>query len=329
MKKQTFIFNIAGGLGKNIMATAVVASIKKHHPESDIIVTSPWQVVWLNNPHVSKSLSLEEVPNFYEEYLKDKNCTMLRLEPYSAQDYFFRRKNLIEVWCDLCKVPYDGELPQLYFTDKEMEIIKEKIFADPEDKRPLFFIQPSGGPSNQQYPISWARDLPISIAEEVVAAMNEKGYRTIHLRRADQIALAGTEWISFNLREAMGAVKFSDKRLFVDSFGAHAAAAWKLPSVVPWIVNSPTVFGYEMHTNIFPIAKEVFRHRIDSYLEAYDIGGKWHEHPYESDKIFDSKIIVHRLDDLPASYKPKKGESPFPKPVADTKAAGPASAKKA
>ena len=303
-KEHFFIFNIAGGVGKNIMATAVVEAIKKAHPESKIIVTTPWTIAWENNPHVEKTVSLEHAPFFYREFIRDRDCTILRLDPYNAQDFLDRKKTLAEIWCDLCEVPYNGELPGLYFTDAEMEIIRKKIYepaiqstnkAPIDPKKPLFFIQPSGGAPNQPYPISWSRDLPIVTVEKIVRDMNAAGYRTIHLRRENQLAIPGTEWINFTLREAMGAVKFSNKRLFVDSFGAHAAAAWRLPAVVPWVTNTPVVFGYKMHTNIFPDAKEVFRHRMESYLEAYDIVGKWHEHPYESDQIFDAEKIVKLL----------------------------------
>ncbi len=308
MNQHYFIFNISGGTGKNIMATAVVEAIKKAHPKSKIIVTTPWTIVWENNPHIEKCISIEHAPNFYVEYIRDKDCTILRLDPYNAQDFFARTKSLAEIWCDLCKVPYNGELPGLYFTSAENEAIKRKLFAppfqtssgkkqkSPEKDRPLFFIQPSGGAMNQPYPISWARDLPMVTIEEIVKKMNIRGYRTIHLRRENQLPIEGAEWIPFTLREAMGSIQFSDKRLFVDSFGAHAAAAWKMPSVVTWVTPSPKVFGYAMHKNILPDAKEVFRHRMDAYLEPYNISGVWHEHPYETDEIFDAKKILDLLE---------------------------------
>lgn len=304
MTEKYFIFNISGGVGKNIMATAVVEAIKKKYLDGKIIVTTPWTIAWENNPHIERAVSLEKAPLFYKEFIRDRDCEILRLDPYNADDFLHRRKSLTSIWCDLCEVPYSGELPGLYFTNAELEAIRKKIYEpaihstnkEPVDpNKPLFFIQPSGGAPNQPYPISWSRDLPIATVEKIVSNMNAAGYRTIHLRRENQIAIPGAEWINFTLREAMGAVKFSHKRLFVDSFGAHAAAAWRLSSVVPWVTNTPVVFGYEMHQNILPDAKEVFRHRMDSYLDAYDIVGRWHEHPYETDQIFDADKITNLL----------------------------------
>lgn len=294
MKKQ-IIFNIVGGLGKNIMATAVVASIKKRYPDRSIIVTTPWKIAWLNNPDILEAISLEETPFFYRDYVAGTDSKIFRLDPYSDTDFFRKTKSLIEIWCDLCGVPYKGDVPKLYFTSEEEEIVKKKLFADPSDKRPLFFIQPSGGASDQPYPISWARDLPLHTAESVVKEMNARGYRTIHLRRETQLPVTGAEWINFTLREAMCAIQFSDKRLFVDSFAAHAAAALKLPSVVTWVVNSPKVFGYDLHANIEVKTPEEFRHNIDAYLEPHNIMGLWHEHPYKDDKIFSVEEILEKL----------------------------------
>lgn len=294
MKKQ-IIFNIAGGTGKNIMATAVVHLLKKQYPDRDIIVTTPWKLVWEHNPDVAKVIDLEMTPFFHRDHVEGTDSKIFRLDPYNADDFFHKRKHLIEIWCDLCGIAYDGTLPKLYFLDTEYEEVKRKLFPDPKDKRKLFFIQPSGGATNQPYPISWARDLPLAIAERIVRKMDKKGYRTIHLRRDTQPALSGAEYIPFTLREALCAISFSDARLFVDSVAAHAAAAFEKPSVVAWVINDPKVFGYDMHTNLLPKSKEVFRHHIDSYLEPYNIAGLWHEHPYKDDQIFSTDEILEQL----------------------------------
>lgn len=294
MKKQ-IIFNIAGGIGKNIAATAVVSSLKKKYPDRAIIVTTPWTIAWINNPDIAAAIDLEKTPYFYRDFILDTDSKIFRLDPYNADDFLQRRKHVAEVWCDLCQAPFKGLEPKLYFTKEEEDAVKARLFPDPNDKRPLFFIQPSGGAFNQPYPISWARDIPIGIIQEVVNEMNKRGYRTIHLRRDNQIAVEGAEWINFTLREAMCAIQFSDKRLFCDSFGAHAAAAFNLPSVVVWVTNSPKVFGYPLHENIEVKVPEEFRHRIDAYLETYNIMGIWHEHPYKDDRIFSTGEILEKL----------------------------------
>lgn len=307
MKEGYIIFEVSGDLRKNLMATAVVSSLKKAHPDRKIVVMTTTPEVWLHNPHVHRFYTFGRHAYFYDDYVKDKDTIILRHDPMSTDDFVHHRKHLVEIWCDLCGVPWHqpdaddyrtpGELgtPQLFFTEEEKEKVRKKLHADPHDKRPLFFIQPSGGAFNQPYPISWARDLPLKIAQEVVNEMNKRGYRTIHLRRENQIALDVAEWIPFTLREALCAIQFSDKRLFVDSFAAHAAAALNLPSVVTWVTNPPKVFGYPLHINIEAKEREEFRHLPDAYLEPYNISGVWSEHPYETDMIFSTEEILKHL----------------------------------
>jgi ADP-heptose:LPS heptosyltransferase len=299
------LFTIQGGFGKNIAATAVVRAIKKTYPDYKILILSFWKEAWFNNPHIEKVLNPEHDIDIYNQYIKGDNTKIMRLDPYNADDFFHKRKHLVEIWCDLCGVSCDGDgyndrhcnyTPELYFTDEENQKVKNMLFKDPKDKRPLFFIQPSGGAANQPYPISWARDLPITTAQEVVDKMVAKGYRVIHLRRDNQIPLKKTEWIPFTLREALCSIQFSDKRLFVDSLAAHAAAALNLPSVVTWVTNTPKVFGYTLHTNLEVKVPKEFRHLPDAYLEPYNITGVWSEHPYSTDTIFSVDEIMKALD---------------------------------
>ena len=48
------VFHIEGGIGKNIAATAVVATYKKAKPERNIIVVSAWPEVWTRNPDIAR-----------------------------------------------------------------------------------------------------------------------------------------------------------------------------------------------------------------------------------------------------------------------------------
>ena len=48
------IFHVEGGIGKNIMATAVAEAISKAHPDRKLIVVAAWAAVWVNNPHIER-----------------------------------------------------------------------------------------------------------------------------------------------------------------------------------------------------------------------------------------------------------------------------------
>jgi len=291
---KNHIFYIAGGMGKNIMATAVVKSLKAQFPTDKIIIASPYPVVWQNNPDVFGIESPENTPFIYEKYMKGQDSKVYRLEPYASEDYFYQRKNLIEIWCDIYKIPCLGLQPYIYLKDEEINALRFKIKDIVGDKK-IFLIQTNGGAENQSYPISWSRDLPLPIADIICKEMKDLGYLPIHLRRKNQLALKNAEYLDISVRESMCLIDISDKRLFIDSFAQHTAAALNKKSVVTWVSNTPKVFGYEIHKNILPIADEEFRHNIDSFLEQYNITGNIHECPYSTNLIYSTEQILKEL----------------------------------
>jgi hypothetical protein len=42
-------------------------------------------------------------------------------------DYVYRKKHLTEIWCELCNVPWDGETPELYFTQLESDFVNTLV----------------------------------------------------------------------------------------------------------------------------------------------------------------------------------------------------------
>ncbi len=291
-KQKNIVFSISGGVGKNIIATAVVNSIRDQYPDSEITVANPHTAVWKNNPDINAVIDFTEDDTFYKNYIKDKDVLFLANDPYLHQNYIYKREHLIETWCHMFNIKYNGANPKLYFTEEENSIVKQKL---PKGK--LFFIQVSGGAANQEIPISWTRDLPLPIAQKVVDHMKQKGYETVHIRRKDQYPLENAPFIDFNLREMLCSFQFADKLLLIDSVGQHVAAGVGKKSVVTWVGHLPEVFGYAMHTNIVPNAKKKFRHKIDSYLDLYNLTGTLHECPYDTNELFDVEEIKKALEE--------------------------------
>lgn len=293
--------NISGGLGKNVMASAVVRALKNKYPKSHIAIFSPHVAAWENNPLVEKIINITETDSIYQSFIEPENVLVLAKEPYHDEDYIYRKGPLVEIWRKLCEIPVEKSekiedviKPDLYFTEQEIYRVENML---PKGK-PLFFIQTNGGAPTQPFPISWSRDLPLNIAQKVVDIMNGRGYLTVHLRRKDQPILQGAIRLELTPREALLAIKFSEKRLLIDSFAQHAAAAFNLPSVVCWIANPSEIFGYTIHKNIYADAPKQFRHYIDSYLEQDNITGTIHECPYDTDDIFSAEKLIKELDSL-------------------------------
>lgn len=293
-KAKKIILNIPGDCGKNIMATALVAALRKQNSKAKIVIISPWiNSVWKNNPNVNAIYDLSKDEYLYKKEILGEDVLFLSGEPYLETDFIHKQRHLKNIWADLLSIKYNGESTELFFSEEESQRVKDKL---PKDK-PLMMLQTHDGSKNQEYPISWMRDMPLPLAQKIVNAMVKKGYRVIHLRREDQYALANTEYIDMNTRELLCCTQFADKALYIDSFAQHAAAAFNKPAVVIWIGNKPDIFGYDLHKNIKPKEQLQFRHRMDSYLDIWNLTGKIHEYPYETDDIFDFDEIMKALED--------------------------------
>lgn len=290
-KNKYIIFEVSGGHGKGILATAVVEAIKKKYPEYKIIVITAWDAPWINNPHIFRYYVFGQQTYFYDDYMNDDTIIM-RLDPYLTNDHAHQKTHLIETWCKLYNIPYNGEQPKIYVNPREIEIAKDKIKPD---NRPIMLIQTNGGAQGQYSKKSWVRDLPIEQAQMIVNYF-AKSYRILHIKTPEQPILANAEQLILPLREVYGVFFLCKKRLFIDSFAQHAAAALGLKSTVCWIGNKPEVFGYKMHDNILPNAKMIHKENKYSYVDEYDISGSiLQQFPYDTVNLFDVNEIINSV----------------------------------
>lgn len=293
-KKDNFIiFTVNGGAGKNVMATAVIKAIKREYPDWNIIVVSGHSDIWLYNPYVYRVYQYGNLPHFYEDFIKGKNVKIFNMEPYSTEEYILKKKHLIEIWCGLCGVEYQGEGIELFFNNRENEHFVNNFLKNID--RPIMVIQTNGGgPSDLKY--SWMRDMPMDVAHDIVNHFGSR-YKIIHIRREDQLPMLGVDTFKGNIRELMLLIRNSSKRVLIDSVSQHIAAAFNLPSVVTWIRNTPSVLGYSLHHNIVtPVEDEVYS-TFNSFLEPYDIGGNIYQCPFrEGTRLFNSQEIIQILE---------------------------------
>lgn len=288
------IFHIEGGIGKNILATSVVSSLKSSDPNREIIVVSAWPQVWFNNPDVFQIYPIGQVANFYKNYIKDKDTKVYRLEPYHTEDYILNKKHLIKIWCDLLGVEWNGSGPRLYFSPLELEYLKIKMLNGVT--KPIFLLHTNGG-GQQGRPYSWYRDLPTPNVMDVVEYFSND-YHIYQMGYENQQLMKGCHKLTLDTREILAAVNFSQKRLLIDSFSQHASAAFGLKSIVCWIGNNPTVLGYNTNINLKPNVDPVFDTLHSSYLDDFDIGGNPIQYPYDSLKLFDSNELIKEIKEL-------------------------------
>ena len=288
---MNIIFQINGGIGKCVMATAVCEAIKKKYPDSKLIVVSGYSDVFLNNPHVHRSYDFGGVSYFYDEYINGKEFKVFAHDPYLETAHILQNEHLIKTWCEMFGIPYSGEMPKIYLTAREEKFFSNKFVSD----KPILLLHTNGGMQMEQK-YSWARDLPSSVVVKIIEHF-KNDYNIVHVRRDDQYQYEGTFPVSDNFRAICVLVSMSTKRLLIDSFLQHVSASMGLPSTVCWIANKPEVFGYELHTNIKSNEFSAKPELKSSYLNKFNIAGDLIEFPYNSEEeIFDIDKIISSLE---------------------------------
>ena len=290
---MNIIFQINGGIGKCVMATAVCEAIKKKYPDSKLIVVSGYADVFLNNPHVYRSYQYGGISYFYSEYIDGKDYKIFAHDPYVQTEYVEQKEHLIKTWCEMYDVPYNGEQPKIYLTGREVKFFENKFTSD----RPILLLQTNGG-AQTEHKYSWARDIPSSVAIKVIDHFKLE-YNVVHIRRDDQNQFEGTFGVSDSFRALCVLVSVSSKRLLIDSFAQHVAASMSLPSTVCWVANSPKVFGYTMHNNILANPFTTKPELRNSYFGKFNISGDLLEFPYNhEDEIFNVDQIIKSIEQL-------------------------------
>ncbi len=288
---NTIIFGIDGGLGKSIMATAVLKAIKKQYKKANILVSTAYPDVFINNPNVNKIITHANNSGIYRDYIQNKEAKVFIGDPYSTSDYITESKHLIQIWCEMFGVQYNGEMPELFLSKSEKQYYAPFYKLD----KPIMAIQPHGGAIGQPLKYSWTRDIPMPIMEKIIERFKDD-YAIVHIKRDDQIQYANTIGALDNFRSIAILLTMAEKRLLIDSSAMHIATSLNLPSVVCWIGTSPKVFGYDMHTNILanPTTKELdLNHPYYQKLPLFEDISKI---PYKDlNEIFDVKEIIQNL----------------------------------
>jgi hypothetical protein len=292
------IFHLQGGIGKHIAATAVARAIKNNHPDRKLIVICAYPDIFINLSFVDRVLTLGNTSYFYQEYIQDKDSIIFHHEPYYTTNHIHKRKKLIENWCEMHNLKFNGELPELKFNKLQFDISKT-VWSR---KKPLMVLHTNGGMmTTDAKPYAWTRDMPTDLAQELVDHY-KKDYHILQITKVNSPKLKDAEHIyatpqqSLSLMEVFSIFLHSKKRILIDSSMQHATAAMKRKSTVLWNGTSPKVFGYDLHDNICTDIPYNFK-LPSSYLFDFDFNGNEVEYPFTDDvNLFDINRIIESVD---------------------------------
>jgi ADP-heptose:LPS heptosyltransferase len=301
------IFQVNGGLGKHIASTAVAQVIKKAYPDRELICVVAWPELWANLPFVHRVFPIGNTQYFYEEYIEGKDSLIFANEPYFTTTHVNKTHPLVESWCKMYNLEYQGELPVIKINPEQRKTVRN--FYEPRfEGKPMLLIQTNGGLFTNERPFCWSRDMPIEIATKV-AQHFKKSHFVMQVTRptSPRIPDVFVRHEQLSNTELVSLIDLSDKRLLIDSSLQHAAIAFNKPSTVLWNATSSVIFGHDLHDNIQ--AKEKPQKSLPgSYLFDYQFDANENEFPYEDDDLKDLYSIDQIIDSLERqTNEPSKG----------------------
>jgi len=296
-----------GGLGKHVIFTAFLQVVQKAHPASKIIVVCAWPELFASLPFVHRVFPLGATQYFYSEYIEDQNSMIYAQEPYFWPTHINKTHSLLETWCLMYGLKFNGEKPIIKINPEQRKAIRN--FYEPLfEGKPFLLIQSNGGLFTNERPYCWSRDLPFDVATRV-ANHFKKTHFVMQLTRPNSPKIPDVFVRNEQLSnvELAGIVELSDKRLLIDSCCHHMAAAFSLPSTVLWNATSSVIFGHKLHTNLQ--AKDKPKKSLPgSYLFDYQFDANENEFPYEEEDLKD----LYNVDEIISSLEsqtnvPSKG----------------------
>ena len=311
---ENVVLVCTGGIGRNIMATAVVRNVKKAFPDKDLIVVATCPDVFLKNPHIRRVIHFGQAMYFYEDYIQESKSVVINVEAYTSFDYVYKRKHFVQSWCDMIGVPCDAVMPELFFTKNEKRMAK--LYLEQFDREMVLF-QHDGGKApedkSEKAQITakagmYRRSLPKDVVDGVTDGLIERGFMVGSFQHENQYCPTKAENIKFPIRAVLGLLLHVPHVIGIDSCLIHGAAAVHKKALVLWGGTSPAVLGYEFHENMTRrVCDTPMCHRPNSYLfDVQPTGFLW-ECPHDDACMnYEAAEILESFDRMTGGARGKR-----------------------
>jgi len=292
IEEKYIVWHIEGSLSKNVMATSLIESLKQKYSDRKIVIVASHPEIFLNIPQVYRAYPLDNLPYFYEDYIKDKDTLVFKHNPYEESSYILNKSHIVESWCKLLDIEYNSQTPQINFNFAQKR--KAKKWERP---KPILLIQTNGGSLEEDNEYSWSKDIPFMLATQI-ANKYKNTHHIIQVCKPKSLQLQNVEVINQYIPsiDLFSLLMSSDKRILIDSCLQHVAAAFDLKSHVFWIGTSPKSHGYSLHDNIVANPPLLSSKLPSSYLSQYSSEGLLYECPYMNiDEMFNIPQIIKSI----------------------------------
>lgn len=265
--ESNLLLHINGGLGKCIMATAVIRSYKAANPESKVIVVSGYPEVFLNNPDVYKNFPFA-TPYLWQDYYSKAGWRVEAQDPYLSEAWIKNRKqHLIDIWCGMLRIPNMQKTPLLYFSGPETDELTNQIRVE----KPLLVVQSTGG--SQAGARSWTRNPPQNELEEWLEKRMDSNY-ILHLALPDtpQLKNVHQRIENFDRRKAMCLCYYAQELVGIDSYSLHARAANSFAGTSNFffpLVETIERLGYSSENMNYLVPRIEIQERLKDHQDYY------------------------------------------------------------
>ena len=241
---------VEGGIGKNIMFTALLPSLKKR--DGDVQIYTPYISVFANNPYVRMAYDSNTIPLNDSRILASDEIVFR--EPYKS-NFQKGQQHLIESYCDLLEIDYEKTMkPKLYsdYLQKEADEILDKV------KKPFVIVQMNGGQtsvgfdSNQAYQnLNPGRNYPPYFAN-IVVDMLSRDFTVLNWSLPNEQQYSNATPLHADIG-ILHRILLSEKCkgfISIDSSLQHTAAAANRSGVVIWGNTHWKQYGYDHNSNL-------------------------------------------------------------------------------
>lgn len=271
---RKIVFQVHGGLGANIMKTAVLKQLRAENPDAVIHVKASYPDVFKNLDFVDEYFAGPPQQIIHGAYRNYKDFEFIgEQEPYLDKEYRAKKCHFIEAACRRYEIGKPAScIGEIKLTQKEKKDVKKILdqilqqMPNAKGKKLVAFQWTGGVPTfsqdsaNEIGRVTQARNMPKESAQKIVDALVKNDYAVL------QISLPKEETLNNVLRlyNDNNSAPLPIRYLFallnecfgfigIDSFAQHAwAALEKKNGLVMWGGTSPKQLGYDSMLNLTP-----------------------------------------------------------------------------
>lgn len=265
------LVTVEGGMGKNVMFTAILPELKKKYEE--IYVVSPYYDIFKSCSLVTDAFPFGQ-GTLYQELVLDPEIDILWKEPYSNQRFIKKQCHLFDAWAEELGITLtkkaDEYIPNLdIIRDAFPAVVGEADRIAEELGNKFIIVQFCGG----QSPLS-TRDekgnlIGYNDHQEAIKRNYYKGaelirllkkeypeHKILHYALPNEPAFEGTVKVEVPYLTYVLLAGKADKVVCTDSSLQHLATGHCRDITVIWGETRPEHFGYKQNRNI--CAEHVF-----------------------------------------------------------------------